>query len=241
MLINILRGEGEISEKLIMLFAYLGAILLAIIMHETAHGYIAMKNGDYTAKFCGRLSLNPVKHFDPIGFLMLAFVGFGWAKPVPIDPNNFRSSKKGMITVSIAGVVTNLILATVSAILLALFLLLVKAIAATVATSLFLRYFVILVEYFFLYSIIINLTLMAFNILPIYPLDGFRIVETLTKPNNKYVTFMRRYGVMVLFGLLILGNLLSYISPYFDILGLYINAVTSGFIKLFSVIFGLPL
>ena len=146
-----------------------------------------------------------------------------------------------MITVAIAGVVTNLILATVSAILLALFLLLVKAIAATVATSLFLRYLVILVEYFFLYSIIINLTLMAFNILPIYPLDGFRIVETLTKPNNKYVTFMRRYGVMVLFGLLILGNLLSYISPYFDILGLYINAVTSGFIKLFSVIFGLPL
>lgn len=240
MLISILRGEGEISEKIIMLFAYLGAILLAIIMHETAHGFIAMKNGDYTAKFCGRLSLNPVKHFDPIGFLMLAFVGFGWAKPVPIDPNNFRSFKKGMITVSIAGVITNLILATASAILLTLFLLLSKAISETIAASLFLNYLVILVKCFLLYSIIINLTLMAFNILPIYPLDGFRVVETLTKPNNKYVIFMRKYGVMLLFGLLILGNVLSYISPYFDILGLYISAVTNGFIRLFSVIFGLP-
>ena len=234
-------GNSSIGagEKVIILFSFLLAISLAIVCHEVAHGYAAYLNGDLTAKFSGRLTLNPFKHFDPIGFVMLATVGFGWAKPVPVDPRNFKNYKKGMVMVSLAGVVTNLLLATVFAMLLAIVQLILKATIDTVVTVGFLVYLFKFLQYFCIYSITINLTLMAFNILPIYPLDGFRLVETLAKPDNKYVVFMRRYGMLVLLALLVGGSLLGMINPYLDLLGTYIRWIQNGVIHIFSKIFGI--
>ena len=109
MLTSIILRNGINMESIVLLFSYLIAILSAIILHEIAHGYAAYYNGDLTAKYAGRLSLNPLKHLDLIGFLMLLFCGFGWAKPVPIDSRNFKDYKKGMIMTSTAGVLCNFV------------------------------------------------------------------------------------------------------------------------------------
>ena len=223
--------------------AFLIAIFFAIVLHEMAHGWVAYWNGDLTAKFAGRLSMNPFKHIDPLGFLSMILIGFGWAKPVPIDPRNFNNYKKGMITTSLAGVTCNFIMACLGAILLAIYgtctknldlVIYVGQVDITAA-----QYANFFVQYLLIYTITFNLTLMAFNLLPIYPLDGFRVVETLAKPNNRYVNFMYRYGSFVLLGLLLASNVLGRISPYLDLFGMYINLVQGGMMKLFNLILGI--
>lgn len=236
MLRIILGSGGTFIEIFVTLLSYICAILGAIIIHEIAHGFIALKNGDYTAKLAGRLSLNPAKHFDLMGMAMFVIVGFGWARPVPVDTNNFRHQKKGIITVALAGVTANLIMATVGAGLFAL----CSYIAEVTQVSL--SSFGGVILYFFyslgLYGMIINISLIAFNILPIFPLDGFRVVEGLTKPFNKYCVWMRKYGVFLLFGLMIFSSILGAINQYCDIFGLYIGAVRNGILWLFGKIFG---
>ena len=226
------------QDKFIIIVSFLFAMVLAFAMHEYAHGLVAYWNGDNTAKNSGRLTINPLKHIDILGTLLLIFVGFGWAKPVPVNPNNFKKIRKGIFTVSIAGVSMNLILAIVNFIL----LLIMGAIAQAVGEIAGVGYIVFnLFYYFFVYGIKINLTLMAFNLLPIYPLDGFHVVEAFTKYDNKYCVFMRRYGSMVLFGLLILSSLASRLGGvfvYFDIIGLFINTITGGISELMVLIFG---
>lgn len=241
MLISLFSMMRAMDDKLlgfVAILAYLIAILGAIILHEFAHGVVAYWNGDYTAKMNGRLSLNPAKHFDPIGFLMLALIGFGWAKPVPIDSRNFRNYKRGMITTSIAGVVCNVIQAFLAMSCIAI---LAAILGDTVVfeSRNFAYYFVNFTVYLLQYSATVNLTLFAFNLIPIYPLDGFRVVETLAKPYNRYVEFNYRYGSFLLLGLLVLSNVLGYISPYLDILGLYMGAVSSAVRQLFSLILGM--
>ena len=108
---NLIVAEGTIAEKLILALAFLIVAAFSIVIHEFAHAWVAKLNGDLTAKARGRLTLNPVAHFDPVGVLMMLLVGFGWARPVPINPNNFTNYKRGMFTVSIAGVTANLIAA----------------------------------------------------------------------------------------------------------------------------------
>jgi Peptidase family M50. len=103
------RMQMTYAEGFLCAIAFIVAILSALVLHEIAHGYIAYKNGDDTAKVMGRLTLNPVSHLDPIGTLCMLLVGFGWAKPVPVNPNNIQT-RKGMLGVSVAGVITNLIL-----------------------------------------------------------------------------------------------------------------------------------
>ena len=241
MLISLFSMMRAMDDKLlgfVAILAYLIAILGAIILHEFAHGVVAYWNGDYTTKMSGRLSLNPAKHFDPIGFLMLALIGFGWAKPVPIDSRNFRNYKRGMITTSIAGVVCNVIQAFLAMSCIAI---LAAILGDTVVfeSRNFAYYFVNFTVYLLQYSATVNLTLFAFNLIPIYPLDGFRVVETLAKPYNRYVEFNYRYGSFLLLGLLVLSNVLGYISPYLDILGLYMGAVSSAVRQLFSLILGM--
>lgn len=206
MLTRILLTNGINFESIIILLAYLIVILVAIVLHELAHGYVAYLNGDFTAKYRGRLSLNPAKHFNPLGFIMMLLVGFGWAKPVPIDPRNFRDYKKGMLQTASAGVICNLILAFLASICLAIFL---KCVDGVYFTSRPLFYFCQFLLYLFYFSMQINITLMVFNLLPIQPLDGFKIVETLAEPDNKFVNFMYRYGNMVLLGFLLLSYMMS--------------------------------
>lgn len=242
MLITLIRNLISAEDKrlvFIMILAYIPALLIAIVMHEFAHGIVAYWNGDDTAKLAGRLNVNPVKHFDPIGFLMLAVIGFGWAKPVPIDPRRFRNYKKGMITVSLAGVVCNFLIAFVATGLFALYLFATKSAVMNMQAGTAAYYAFSFFEYLLVYIVLINLTLMAFNLIPVYPLDGFRLVETLAKPDNRYVAFNYRYGSFLLLGLIVLFNVLGYISPYLDLLGLYMNAVVNMMNSILHAIFGL--
>ena len=112
-----LLSNFELSQAIILFLLMLPVTLLSLSVHEMSHGYAAYKMGDNTAKMMGRLSLDPMKHLDPIGFLCMIFFGFGWAKPVPVNPRNFDNYKKGIRLVSIAGPLSNLIVALVALIL----------------------------------------------------------------------------------------------------------------------------
>lgn len=242
MLFTMLSRLMSSSDKRLVfveILAYIPALIFALVIHELAHGLVAYWNGDDTAKLNSRLTLNPAKHFDPIGFLMLALVGFGWAKPVPINPTRFRNYRKGMITVSLAGVLANLAMAFLGTGAFALFAVIIKGTDVLLQGATAGYYLYAFFSYLLQYFIIINLTLMAFNLIPVFPLDGFRVVETLAKPNNRYVDFNYRYGSFLLLGILLASTALGRISPYLDVLGLYIQAVSNMLQSIFNAIFGL--
>lgn len=236
-MLNIILSGQSLDMVFISLFAFVIAIMIGMTTHEWAHGYVAYKNGDMTAKFMGRLSLNPLKHFDPIGFLMLAVVGFGWAKPVPIDSSNFRNPRKGVLTTSLAGVIMNFIIGMLCIALLAIQFAITKAVGGF-SNEVALRVFQIF-YYIFMYTMTISFTLMAFNILPIFPLDGFHVLECFVRYDNKYCVFMRRYGMFVLLALLLGSSVLGRITPYLDIFGLYMDAIMKGVNLLLNPIFNI--
>ncbi len=194
-------------------FGWFLAFLIAIMTHECMHGLAALHNGDPTAKYSGRMNFNPLKHFDLTGLLMCVILGFGYAKPVPIDPRNFDNYKKGMFEVSVAGVLANLAIAFFAYPLFVL--------AARYLPDLML--FDELIVYFLLYLVYIDVWLMIFNLLPIYPLDGFRLVE-LFFPRSSYCRFMRnnsRYVFLIYILLTFLGsrfginlNVVSFLGDY---------------------------
>ena len=202
------------------------AVVISMTMHEYAHGVVALWNGDYTAKSSGRLTFNPLKHFDLIGFIMLMTVGYGYAKPVPVNPYNFKHPRRGIFTVSIAGICMNLILAFVSTALYMGF----GVWAGNTSTVFGLKVTLFFSE-FFLYMTMINTSLAVFNLLPFYPLDGFRILESFTRYNNKFTSFLRNYGRYILIGLIGISIIidvfnLKAVSPafyYIDILGLIMD------------------
>ncbi len=175
-------------DYLISLLLSVPGLLLALSMHEFAHGYAAYKMGDNTAKYDGRLSLNPFDHMDPIGTLCLLFFRFGWAKPVRINPYNFKNQRAGIIVVSLAGPFMNFILALISAI-----------IAEIVA-----RYMVYSNIALFLYQVFyiseaINIGLMVFNLIPIPPLDGSKILlEFLPYRYREYFYRVEKYSFIIL-------------------------------------------
>ncbi len=140
------------------------ALLLSLILHELGHGFVALKCGDPTAKMMGRLSLDPRKHLDPIGAICMFFLGIGWAKPVPINPYNFRHRDRDMILVSFAGICVNRVRVLVSLFVYVLSLRWMSAPAD------YLRLFLQ-----FMYSF--NISLAVFNLVPVPPLDGFRLVN----------------------------------------------------------------
>ncbi len=233
-MIRMLLRSGDTVEIILSFLAVILSALGAIILHENAHGIVALWCGDETAKLQGRISLNPAKHFDIFGFIMFIVIGFGWARPVPVNPNNYKHRKLDSVLVALAGVFTNVVLAFICCGLLAAFFAILKDVNE-VNTSMY--YFLYFIEYLFFYGAVINLTLLAFNILPIYPLDGFRVIEALA-PNSVYVTFMRKYGTYILLGLIILSYALSYVSPYLNVFSLYINAVVKGILNPMFKIFG---
>jgi len=156
----------------ISLIAFLIAIVIGLTFHEYAHAWMATRLGDMTAKYQGRLSLNPSKHFDPLGLIFLLFLGFGWGKPVPINPNAFKG-KYDEIKVSLAGPATNLIIAF-------LFTIPIK-----IAENFGLSYDINIALAFCKIIAEINVILAAFNLLPFYPLDGSHIITSLAPPSWK--------------------------------------------------------
>jgi Zn-dependent protease len=199
-----------------MLISAVITLVIALTFHEFAHAWMAKRFGDDTAERAGRLTLNPLAHLDPIGSLMLIFVGFGWAKPVPVNPNIIRrSGKAALMLVSIAGPLTNLCLAILAAIPLRFNLVPVQTVSTNILPTPF---------YFLWYFFTINLSLMVFNLLPIPPLDGHEILSFLLPPDlaESWESFGYQYGIYILIALLMIAPMLG-----FDFVGLVMRPIIS--------------
>ncbi len=213
---NLLSPEGL---KLLPLLV--PPLLLSLTLHEFAHARIALLFGDPTALRAGRVTLNPLKHLDPIGTLMLLFVGFGWARPVPVNPFNLHPRRAGEILVSLAGPLTNLCLAILAGCLLRVYLTAVAAGAPAGPVELIVQVLLI--------TLAVNVCLFTFNLLPIFPLDGHHILRELLPPGTKanFMAWQMRYGPMLLIALLAGPGLLSRLTsqPVPDPLGWVLNHV----------------
>ncbi len=193
-------------EKIILL----PPLILSLAIHELAHARTALAFGDPTAKNMGRCTLNPLAHLDPIGTLAIVFVGFGWAKPVPVNPNNLHPRKFGDIAVSLAGPVSNLMLAILVALMLR-GLLSVGIKFSSPAGDMALD--------IILFAMAANLCLFIFNLLPLYPLDGHHIVRE-QLPGNMQAPFMRwqlQYGRWLLMAIILLPYLAAFLN--LDVVG----------------------
>ena len=184
-------------------------ILLAVTFHEVAHGWVADKLGDPTARLLGRLTLNPIKHLDPIGTLVFFLTRMiGWAKPVPVNPLNFRDPLKGMMWVAIAGPVTNLFLAAVSAIILRL--LLASDVLFDPTASVIIKPIAMMIQV----SVIINVGLAVFNFVPIPPLDGSKVLMgLLSREQAEIFAKIEPYGFLILILLIMTDVFHIILSP----------------------------
>ncbi len=183
--------------------------LMAITCHEVSHGFIADRFGDRTARSMGRLTLNPLKHLDIVGTLMVFLVGIGWAKPVPVNFNNLRHPKRDMIWVGAAGPVTNFCLAIISALALRGFV----AFSTVVPGDPLVQMFIDPVSMMLAFSVYINLVLGIFNLIPVPPLDGGRVMVGLL-PYRQSVAYagIERYGMIgIILIVLFFPKVLSYV------------------------------
>jgi len=185
-------------------------LLLALTVHEFAHGYVAYRLGDPTAKNAGRLTLNPLKHLDPIGTIAFFFIKFGWAKPVPVNPNYFKNPRKDMLWVALAGPATNLAMAIISAIMTKL----VWALASLLPYSATAEAILVPLNAMLIASVWINLVLCIFNFLPIPPLDGSRILSGILPDDlARSCQQVERYGFIIILILAFSGLLSKVILP----------------------------
>jgi Zn-dependent protease len=175
---------------------FIPPFLLAISFHESAHGYVANRFGDPTAKNMGRITLNPLPHIDIVGLLLLLFVHFGWAKPVPVNPYNLKNPIKDNLWIALAGPASNLILAVISAIAF-------RVMLPFLGYSNGGMFFLTMIEL----SVSLNIVLMVFNLFPLPPLDGFHILEGLVS-TEMYIKLQRlqQIGPMILLGLILVSN-----------------------------------
>ncbi|MFV2082158.1 MAG: site-2 protease family protein [bacterium] len=202
--------------------------LLAVTVHEVAHGYIAKTKGDYTAQMLGRITLNPLRHIDPVGTvlfpLLLALSGigiiFGWAKPVPVNSRNFRNPRKDMVYVSLAGPASNLFLALAFAFIFKIMLWFPGA--AVIWGSPILKPLASMI----VIGIKISIYLGVFNLLPIHPLDGSHILEGLLPPDMALsYSRLAPYGWIILVGLLMTGLLGRIIGPLYAMIYIAIRTI----------------
>lgn len=205
------------------------ALLLVLPLHEFAHAFVAVKNGDPTPRFAGRYTLNPLAHFDVTGLVCFVLVGFGWAKPVPINPNNFKNYKKGCFTVSIAGVAANYILA---------FLVYPLCILSYRIPQF--GYFTTVLQFTLYFAFYMSLSFFVFNLIPVYPLDGFMAIDALVKRRNGVYDFLRYKGIYVLYALFALGIIADLINfSQLDVLSVAIGFIVEQIEKPITLFWGL--
>ena len=186
-------------------------LLFAVVFHEFSHGWVANRLGDPTAKSAGRLTLNPLAHLDMFGSLMILFVGFGWAKPVPVDSSNLSNPRIDNMKIAFAGPASNLLLALIGGTLIGI-------IGDSYSTKMILFYFTL-----------INIRLAVFNMIPLFPLDGSHIFSGfMVKRNPQLVMKMRMYGPQILMGLILFG-MITKIS--------IIQIIISPFVNFFLFLF----
>ena len=189
-------------------------LLFSVIIHEVAHGWVAYRMGDPTAKWSGRLTLNPLSHLDPIGTLMLFLAGFGWAKPVPVNFNNLSDKRKGLLFVSSAGVLANILVAFLAVLFIRLF----SASSSGIAAILVYKVCTVVAH--------INITLAALNLIPIPPLDGSKILMGIVWRRTPYfLTRLEPYGFFIIIGFLYLGILDPLIRLFGWIIGTLIGVL----------------
>ena len=217
---------GNLSDVATIALLRVVPALFCITVHELAHGFTAYKLGDSTAKEMGRLTLNPIKHIDPIGLLMMLMVGFGWAKPVPVNMSNFKHPKWYMAISALAGPVSNIILAMIVMFITGL----VARPLGYNASELSMIVYTILS-----FTIFLNIALAIFNMLPIPPLDGSKVLFSLL-PEKWYYKILRyeRYGMIVL--IVIMSSQLFF---NIDIFGRTVGQLTRTIESSFRVFFDL--
>ena len=199
------------------LIILLPILIFSLCFHEFSHGYIAYKLGDHTAARNGRLTLNPLAHLDPIGSLMILFVGFGWAKPVPVNPVNFSNPRLDMMKVAFAGPASNLLLAFTGGLMMRL-----VNIFGLLQSEMFIQ-----TLYFFIF---INISLAVFNMIPVAPLDGSQIFGNMISKNNPELAWkLQMYGPKILIGIILIGM----VTP-FSVLGFLMMPFVKMFMYLFT-------
>ena len=226
MIYSYLQGGADLQTVLTMLLLTLPIVLLALCLHETAHGYVAYKLGDPTARSLGRLTLNPLKHIDPIGFLCMLGFGFGWAKPVPINTRYFKKPKRDMAICGLAGPVSNLLLCIIFAALLRIFSEVIASVPFASEQSAYLASLI----YTFLYlGIRLNVGLAVFNLLPIPPLDGSRLLTALLpwRISAKLIQYEQIIAILLM------------VALWFGVLDPVLDFVTGGILNVVYTLFGL--
>ena len=219
-----LRFLNDFSDNPAALFAYLAAFCVAFVtgiaFHEFSHAWTANELGDDTAKKLGRVSLNPIRHLDPLGTVLLLLIGFGWGKPTPVNPYRLRNGvKRGNLIVAAAGPLSNFFFAALAALPLKLGLIEAGDSFANIRNASGVEIFGL----FLVFTIYINLLLGVFNLIPLAPLDGFTVAVGLL-PGQLSTEFekLRPWGMGILMSLVVVG----FVAPQFNFLGWFINQVT---------------
>lgn len=225
MLFDLFRG-GFTMELVLKLCARLFVVFCVAPIHEFAHALVAHKLGDETARLSGRLTVNPLAHIDPIGALMIMLVGFGYLKPVPVNPRNFKNPKGGMALTALAGPASNLIMALIFTFCFCGIYKFSNVVSGTIAYS---------IAYFFMYASQVNISLAVFNFIPVPPLDGSRIISVVI-PEKYY------FGIMKYERYIVLGVLLLVVIGVLDRpMAIASGAISSLFLKLGAALFRIPL
>lgn len=223
MLNHLLRG-GDVTSFLILTLLSLPIILLSLSLHELSHGFVAWKCGDPTARALGRLTLNPLKHLNPMGALCMLLCGFGWANPVPINSRYFKKPRRDIVLTSLAGPVSNLLLAVI-------FLLLLRFVGyGWLWQRLYSSQFTANLAYYFVlflyYGVSMNVSLALFNLFPLPPLDGSRILFALLPPKAyfKIMPYERQITIALMLVLLV--------TTYFGWFSALVNLILKGLFAL---------
>lgn len=223
MLLDLMRNFS--LEGLLAFALLLPALVFSLSAHEWAHAFAAYKQGDSYAKYKGRMTFNPMAHLDPIGFISLLLVGFGWAKPVPVVPGSFKHPKKSELIVSLAGVTTNFFLAFFGFNI--IYILYAAGVPLGQSQGLLNA-----LDQFLFYFVYINIGLGVFNLLPIPPLDGYHVVKAFFYKwqNRGFFDFMDKYGMFILI-IIVISDIGS------GVIGTLVSLIYNGMSSLLDIIY----